>query len=62
MRADLPLCNFKNCKYQFDGNCTVKERHDKCDYIRLHQKCVDIHHIAHNMMNMLEQIYTIVPN
>ena len=62
MRADLPLCDFKNCKYQFDGNCTVKERYDECDYTRLYQKCIDIHHIAHNMMNMLEQFDTTIPN
>ena len=38
MRADLPLCNFKNCKYQFDGNCTDEKRYDECDYTRLYQK------------------------
>lgn len=48
MRADLPLCDFKNCKYQFDGNCTVKERYDECDYMKLY-------HRWQNMMNMLEQ-------
>ena len=41
MRADLPFCDFKNCKYQFDGNCTVKEHYDECDYTRLYEKCAE---------------------
>ena len=35
MRIDLPCCGFKNCKYQFDGNCMDKGRYEKCEYIEL---------------------------
>lgn len=35
MRIDLPRCDFKNCKYQFDGNCMDKGRYEKCEYIEL---------------------------
>lgn len=31
MRIDLPMCNFKNCKWYFDGNCHKKTR-DYCEY------------------------------
>lgn len=53
MRVDLLLCDFKNCKYQFDGNCTDEKRHDECDYMKL---C----HFAQNMMNMMEQFDTTI--
>ena len=33
MRIDLPRCNFKNCKYCFDGNCTSKKQYERCDYL-----------------------------
>ena len=34
MRIDLPQCGFKNCRYQFDGNCISesKTRYEKCEY------------------------------
>ena len=35
MRIDLQRCDFKNCKYQFDGNCMDKGRYEKCEYIEL---------------------------
>ena len=31
MRIDLPLCNFKNCRFSFDGNCKSQDLYDKCD-------------------------------
>lgn len=37
MRIDLPLCNFKNCKWEADCNCTSKSDYDKC-YYRLIEK------------------------
>lgn len=33
MRIDLPGCNFKYCKYCFDGNCTSKDKYDNCEFI-----------------------------
>lgn len=33
MRIDLPLCGFKQCKYQSDGNCTRQIEYDRCAYI-----------------------------
>lgn len=35
MRIDLPQCGFKNCKYQFDGNCNDIKQFDKCLFARL---------------------------
>lgn len=32
MRIDLPQCNFKNCRYSFDGNCTNLSKYEWCDY------------------------------
>ena len=32
MRIDLPCCGFHYCKYQFDGNCTDREKYQKCEY------------------------------
>lgn len=37
MRIDLPLCSFKNCKWEADCNCTSKSDYDKC-YYRLLEK------------------------
>lgn len=38
MRIDLPGCNFKNCKYSFDGNCTNKQKYENCDYRHFAEK------------------------
>lgn len=35
MRIDLPLCNFRNCKYQFDGNCRDKVEYEQCEFTRI---------------------------
>ena len=32
MRIDLPLCNLQSCRYCFDGNCTKKSEHERCEY------------------------------
>ncbi len=32
MRIDLPRCNFKNCRYCFDSNCTKKSEYERCEY------------------------------
>ena len=32
MRIDLPGCNFKNCRFSYDGNCTNKIEYDRCEY------------------------------
>ena len=32
MRIDLPLCNFKSCRYCLDGNCTKKSEYERCEY------------------------------
>lgn len=32
MRIDLPCCGFKNCKFQFDGNCTNRNEYDRCEF------------------------------
>lgn len=30
MLIDKPLCNFKNCRYCFDGNCTSADKYENC--------------------------------
>lgn len=35
MRIDLPLCNFKNCRYCFDGNCIEPNKGERCEYDNL---------------------------
>lgn len=37
MRIDLPICSFKNCKWEADCNCTSNNDYDKC-YYRLLEK------------------------
>lgn len=32
MRIDLPLCDFKNCRCFFDGNCNDKNKYSSCLY------------------------------
>lgn len=32
MRIDLPACNFQNCRYCFDNNCTKKTAYQRCAY------------------------------
>ena len=29
-RIGLPCCAFKNCRYQFDGNCTKPNEYEMC--------------------------------
>ena len=40
MRIDLPRCNFRNCKYCFDGNCNKKSEYDRCE-MRFHDDFPD---------------------
>lgn len=32
MRIDLPLCSFKDCRYNFDGNCKDAKKKEKCEF------------------------------
>lgn len=32
MNIDKPRCNFKNCRYCFDGNCINEVRREDCEY------------------------------
>lgn len=32
MRIDLPRCNFKNCRYCFDSNCTKNTEYERCGF------------------------------
>lgn len=40
MRIDLPLCSFKDCRYNFDCNCIDKNRKEKCEF-DMYKKAVD---------------------
>ena len=42
MRIDLPCCDFKNCMFQFDGNCMDKANYEKCEYEEIIQKIHDV--------------------
>jgi hypothetical protein len=47
MRIDLPLCDFKNCRYFFDHNCTAKNGiKDRCEYRQL----MDAHKALHKAL------------
>ena len=38
MRIDLPICNFKNCKWESDCNCTNSQNgYNTCEYILLNK-------------------------
>ena len=43
MRADLPCCSFKNCRYCFDGNCRNPIEYEICEF-REQQKIVELFH------------------
>lgn len=42
MRIDLPQCDFKNCRKQFDGNCSSKELFKSCSYQQLRDAALKI--------------------
>ncbi len=42
MRIDLPLCGFKNCKYQFDGNCTHEDEYETCEFTCMKTKDIPL--------------------
>lgn len=38
MLIDKPRCNFKNCKYCFDGNCISADKYENCQLTDLHSE------------------------
>lgn len=36
MLIDKPRCNFKNCRYCFDGNCISADKYENCQLTDLH--------------------------
>lgn len=34
MQIDKPRCNFKNCRYCFDGNCFSADKYKNCEIVR----------------------------
>ena len=38
MLIDKPQCNFKNCRYCFDGNCVNASRYENCTMTDLHSE------------------------
>lgn len=32
MRIDRPLCNFKSCRWCYDGNCSNQAMYKRCEY------------------------------
>ena len=47
MRIDLPQCNFKNCRFSFDGNCTNKIEYDRCEYRIEEDKLIKAEPVRH---------------
>lgn len=35
MRIELPQCGFKQCRFQFDGNCVKETEFDRCEYRKM---------------------------
>lgn len=47
---DLPICSFKDCRYNFDCNCMDKSRKQKCeinDMKSLLEKSAEVIEILH---------------
>ncbi len=38
MLIDKPRCNFKNCRYCFDGNCISADKYENCQLTDLHSE------------------------
>ena len=38
MLIDKPMCNFKNCRYCFDGNCRDASKYENCTLTDLHSE------------------------
>ena len=38
MLIEKPRCNFKNCKYCFDGNCFSANKYENCKVTDLHSE------------------------
>lgn len=38
MLIDKPRCNFKNCRYCFDGNCYSADKYENCQLTDLHSE------------------------
>lgn len=36
MLMEKPQCNFKNCRYCFDGNCFSADKYENCELTDLH--------------------------
>ena len=32
MIIDLPQCSLNSCRYEFDGNCTIRNRYKGCEF------------------------------
>lgn len=32
MLIELPRCSLQTCRYYFDGNCSDKNKYDKCEF------------------------------
>ena len=38
MLIEKPRCNFKNCRYCFDGNCYSADKYENCKVTDLHSE------------------------
>jgi hypothetical protein len=60
MRIDLPQCDFKNCKYCFDGNCTKKNEYERCEYRRQKAEIDRLNHIRAELSKEIDKLRDMV--
>lgn len=62
MRIDLPRCNFKNCRYCFDSNCTNQNRYKTCDFREAKDEVETLNNIIKEDCGMLPDYETYLGN
>lgn len=62
MRIDLPRCNFKNCKYHLDCNCTSQNRYDTCEFREAKEEVEVLNAIIKEDCGMLPDYETYLGN
>lgn len=64
MLIEKPRCNFKNCRYCFDGNCYSADKYENCKVTDLHSEIakltVDLDNEKTKVEEMLQQIDTLI--
>ena len=56
MLIEKPRCNFKNCKYCFDGNCWSADKYENCTLTDLHSEIAKLTVDLDNAKTEVEQL------